>query len=136
MTRSAEHEPAIHVEPLPPAPGPSPTEWRVTWQIENRSAQPLALLAAWLPHGRLRAPERPLEPPPVLQPGESTRLELVGAWDEMPGTVVENTFVIMRVRWGDEPWRILVRLLVTADAAGAPVNTIELITVHPIGFSH
>jgi hypothetical protein len=41
----------------------------------------------------------------------------------------------MRVRWGDEPWRILVRLLITADASGAPTNSIALITKQPVGFA-
>jgi hypothetical protein len=127
--------PLVRVEPAPPTAGPSPTEWRVSWRVENRGQRPLKLLAAWLPHGRFRATERALEPPPRLEPGESARLELVAAYDEPPGTAVENAFVIMRVRWGDEPWRILVRLLVTADASGAPTNTVELITTHPIGFS-
>ena len=127
--------PTIRVEPEEPALGPSPSEWRVAWRIENRGDRPLELLAAWLPHGRFRAPERALEPPPRLLPGESARLDLVAAYDEAPGTVVENTFVILRVLWGDEPWRILVRLLITADAHGAPTNTIALITTQPIGFA-
>jgi len=107
----------------------------VAWQITNESDRPLQLLAAWLPHGRFRAPERALEPPMSLRPGESGRLDLRAAWHEAPGTVVENTFVILRALWGDEPWRLLVRLLITADSQGAPANTIELITAHPIGFS-
>jgi hypothetical protein len=131
----SDNGPLVHVEPARPAPGPSPTEWRVAWRVENRSDRPLALLAAWLPHGRFRAPERALEPPPLLQPGESTWLELIASCEEAPGTVVENAFVILRVRCGDEPWRILVRLLITADANGAPTNRVELITTHPIGFS-
>jgi hypothetical protein len=133
--RPAAPGPAIHVAPEAPAPGPSPMEWRVAWRIENRGDRPLELRAAWLPHGRFRAPERALEPPPRLLPGESARLELVAACDEAPGTVVENAFVILRVRWGDEPWRILVRLLITADAGGTPTNTVALITTQPIGFA-
>jgi hypothetical protein len=131
----SENGPLVHVEPLPPTPGPSAGEWHVAWQVENRGDRPLELLAAWLPHGRFRAAERALEPPPLLQPGESTRLALVAACSEPPGTVVENTFVIMRVRWGSEPWRILVRLLLTADEHGAPTTAVVLITTHPIGFS-
>jgi hypothetical protein len=128
-------EPVIGVTPAPPAPGANPSEWRVAWQIENRGDRPLALLAAWLPHGKLRAAERALEPPPRVLPGESARLDLTAAFDEAPGTVVENTFVILRALYGDEPWRIMVRLLITTDAQGGPANTIELITAHPIGFS-
>jgi hypothetical protein len=63
------------------------------------------------------------------------RLDLLAAFEEAPGTVVENTFVILRALWGDEPWRIMVRLLITTDDRGAPANTVELMTVHPIGFS-
>ena len=107
----------------------------MAWRVENRGDRTLMLLSAWLPHGRFRAAERALEPPPCLAPGESTQLAVVVAFDEAPGTVVENAFVIMRVRWGDEPWRILVRLLITADASGAPTNSIALITKQPVGFA-
>ncbi len=107
----------------------------MAWQIENRGDRSLTLLAAWLPHGSFRAPERTLEPPIRLAPGESARLDMLARCDEAPGTAVENAFVILRVSWGDEPWRILVRLLITADASRAPTNRVELITTHPIGFS-
>lgn len=130
-----DNGPLVQVAPAPPAPASRAGEWHVAWKVENRGGRPLELLAAWLPHGRFRAAERALEPPPRLRPGESAWLDLVAACDEAPGTVVENAFVILRVRWGDEPWRILVRLLVTADARGAPTNTVALITTHPIGFS-
>ncbi len=125
----------MSVEPLPPREAGNPGRWRVGWQVTNRSDRPLELLAAWCPHGRFRAPTWELAPAPALMPGESRAIETVVTCDERPGTVVENAFVILRARWGDEPWRILARLEIRVDEYGAPHNAVVLITTQPIGFS-
>ena len=53
-------------------------------------------------------------------------LELTGGWcpvrfSEPPGTVVENPFLIVRVRERDTEWRVLARVRVTAGHDGEPV---------------
>jgi hypothetical protein len=109
--------------------------WRVAWQIQNLGQQPLQLLAARLPHGRFRSEERELTPTPELLPGERAQLEFPVACSELPGTVVENAFLILRVLWLEEPWRIFARLRVVFDAQGEPRTTTEVVTVQRVGFS-
>jgi hypothetical protein len=110
-------------------------QWLCTWRIHNLCQEPLQLLAAGLPHSRFRSEEQALPPAPTLLPGESARLALAVACGEPAGTVVENAFLILRVLWREQPWRILARLRVVFDQHGVPENRTEVITTHPIGFS-
>jgi hypothetical protein len=57
------------------------------------------------------------------------------SFDELPGSIVENAFLILRVQWRNSQWRIFVRFLVTADSDGRPETRTELITTQPVGFS-
>jgi hypothetical protein len=92
-------------------------------------------VAAGLPHSRFRSEELELSPAPKLLPGESARLALAVACREPAGTVVENAFLILRVLWREQPWRILARLRVVFDQHGVPENSTEVITTQPVGFS-
>jgi hypothetical protein len=49
------------------------------------------------------------------------------------GNIVENAFLILRVRWRDDPWRVFTRMraLITPDGAVTPI--VELVTASPIG---
>ena len=73
---------------------------------------------------------------PQLSLGERTRLECVVACSELPGTVVENAFLILRVLWLEEPWRVFARLRVVFDEQGGPQTTTEVVTVQRVGFSN
>ncbi len=126
--------PAIEVSQDGRASG-GPGAWRVAFDVRNGGDGPVGLLEAWLPHGRFRAEAVPLTEQPPLASGASVRLEFVVKFDEPPGEPVENAFVILRVRWRDEEWRVLARLTVTADADGSPVASTELTTAQPVGFS-
>jgi hypothetical protein len=68
-------------------------------------------------------------------PGESARLALAVACREPAGTVVENAFLILRVLWREQLWRILARLRVVFDPHSVPENSTEVITTQPVGFS-
>ena len=125
--------PAIDVVQAGPASG-GPRRWRVAFDVANRGTGPVVLLGAWLPHGRYRCAEQPLADL-VLPPGGTTELAFEAAFDERPGTVVENCFVILRVRWRDEVWRVMARLSVTAAAKGEPRAAPQLVTAHRVGFS-
>ena len=127
-----------------------PRLWRVAFDVTNRGAGPVALLSAWLPHGRFRCAEQQLADL-VLPPERTTQLSFEAAFDEPPGTEVENCFVILRVRWrgegrvrwrgegrvrwGEEAWRVMARLTVTAGGDGAPLAAARLVTAHRVGFS-
>ncbi|MBI4494815.1 MAG: hypothetical protein HY690_18735 [Chloroflexi bacterium] len=127
--------PRVAIEPAAHRPGAVAGVWLVAWRLQNPGPRPLQVLAARAPHGRFRSQERALAPPPMLLPGESAEIELAVTCAEPPGTVVENAFLILRVRWGSEPWRILARLRVMVDEAGSLRTTCEEISVQPIGFS-
>jgi hypothetical protein len=130
-----ETGPQVRVEQASRRVGSDPGRWLVAWRVQNLGRQPLQLLAARLPHGRFRSEERALVPTPNLLPGEGVRLEFSVACGGLPGAVVENAFLILRVRWLEEPWRIFARLRVVFDGQGGPQATTEVVTVQRVGFS-
>ena len=109
--------------------------WLSTWRIQNLGQEPLQLLSVGLPHSRFRSEEQELSPAPELLAGESAQLTLAVACGEPAGTVVENAFLILRVLWREQPWRIFARLRVVFDQGGVPENSTVVITTQPVGFS-
>ena len=109
--------------------------WHVAWEIRNLGKAPLRLVTARLPHGRFRSRERALRPAPTLSPGEQARVEASVACGGLPGTVVENAFLILRVRWRDEPWQVFARFRVVFDDDGAPATVTERLSAQRVGFS-
>ena len=126
--------PSISVLQAASASG-GPGAWHVAFDVRNTGDGPVRLLEAWLPHGRFRAEAVPLAAQPPLASGAIVRLEFTVGFDEPAGELVENAFVILRVQWEGQEWRVLTRLAVTADADGSPAASTELITAHPVGFS-
>ncbi len=112
-----------------------PGAWDVAFEVRNTGDGPVRLLEAWLPHGRFRAEAVPLGEHAPLGTGASVTLDFIVGFDEPAGELVENAFVILRVQWEGQEWRVLTRLAVTADADGSPAALTELITAHPVGFS-
>src|SRR5215813_12069215 len=127
--------PQVGVEQVARDPESTSGRWRVAWRMQNLGRQSLQLLAMRLPHSRFRSEERELTPASELLPDERARLECSVACRELPGTVVENAFLIARVLWREEPWRIFVRLRVVFDEQGGPQTTTEVVTVQRVGFS-
>jgi hypothetical protein len=127
--------PQVLVEQAACCVGSDSGRWLVTWRVQNSGQQPLQLLAARLPHSRFRSEERALIPVPQLLAGESAQLEFAVACGGLPGTVVDNAFLILRVLWLEEPWRIFARLRVVFDEQGGPQTTTEVVTVQRVGFS-
>lgn len=107
----------------------------MAWQIQNLGQGTLKILSARLPHSLFRCEEREFAAVLTLQAKESARLELPVKCAEPPGTIVENAFLILRVLWSEEPWRILARLRVSVNKEGAPETATELVTAQPVGFS-
>jgi hypothetical protein len=127
--------PTVVVESACPCAASAVGRWLCTWRLQNLAQEPLQLLAAGLPHSRFRSEEQELSPAPKLLPGECARLALAVACREPADTVVENAFLILRVLWREQPWRILARLRVVFDQHGAPESSTEVITTQPVGFS-
>jgi hypothetical protein len=137
MSMSAANvmEPNVVVESVGPGAASTGGRWLCTWRIQNLAQEPIQLLAAGLPHSRFRSEEQELSPAPKLLPGESARLALAVSCCEPTGTVVENAFLILRVLWREQLWRILARLRVVFDQHGAPESSTEVITTQLVGFS-
>jgi len=135
MKTRSDIGPQVLVEQASRCAGPTSDRWLVVWYIQNLGQHRLQLLAAWLPHSRFRSEERDLVPVPQLLPGERMRLEFPVACSGLPGTVVENAFLILRVLWLEEPWRVFARLRIVFDEQGGPQTTTEVVTVQRVGFS-
>jgi hypothetical protein len=103
--------------------------------MHNLGRDPVVLLSTWLPHDKFAHPQQGIDPPLELAPEGSTVLELPVACHELPGSVVENAYVILRVLWRGQPWRVFIRLRVTVDNSSIPQHMCESVTVHPVGFS-
>lgn len=109
--------------------------WRVAWRVENRNAEPVQILSAWLPHSRFRCDARDLSGLPPLAANQGAQVELEAWCDEAPGTAVPAAFLILRFLWRGQPWRLLARTTVTWDEAGAPGIQIERVDLQRVGFS-
>lgn len=127
--------PKVSVEQVSRQAGAASHLWVICWQVQNLSERRIELLAALLPHSQFRCGEIELAPPPEILAGESASLELLVECRESPGSVVENAFLILRVFWSGESWRILARLRVLFDEQGAPRTITEVVTTQPVGFS-
>ncbi|HEV8711335.1 MAG TPA: hypothetical protein VGX03_00700 [Candidatus Binatia bacterium] len=127
--------PQVSVEQVSRCAGTASDCWLVAWHIRNLGQHPLRLLAARLPHSWFRSEERELVPIPHLLPGERAQLEFPVTCSGLPGSVVENAFLIVRVLWQEEPWRVFARLRVVFDEQGGPQTTTEVVTVQRVGFS-
>ncbi len=131
VPQRARVSPRVFIEQVSRRTADVSGRWLVTWRIENLGQQPLLILAARLPHDRLRSEERELVPAVRLSVGESAHVELPVECREPPGTVVENAFIILRALSLEEPWRVFARLRVAFDDEGGPQSTTEVVTAHP-----
>ena len=100
--------------------------WRIGWRVEN-VGPPMDIESAWVPHGRFRGQGRVNFSPPRPLP---LSLEILVHADEPPGSVVENTFLILRLSTG---WRVFVRMRVAFDADAVPHPIPELVTLQSVG---
>jgi hypothetical protein len=105
--------------------------WACTWVLHNPGASPLELIAAWIPHGRFRGDGR-LPVSEAIGPGAPRDLEFVVTADEPPLTVVENAFLILRVRLSGAPWRVFIRMRIEFDSAAVPNPVVETITTQSL----
>ncbi len=99
--------------------------WRVTWTLSNLLDESLQLEDAWLPHGRFRG-DGHSSVDVVVQPRDEYALALPVSASEAPGTVVENAFLILRVRSTTRAWRVFARMRIVFEAAPRPL--VEAVT--------
>lgn len=86
------------------------------------------------PHSQFRGAAVAIER--SLDPGEHARLDVPVRFDEMPGAVVENPFLILTLEESGARWRVLARVRITAGARGEPLaGTTIVITTNRIGES-
>ena len=133
--RQNESSPRLLIEAAYCRAGAVQGQWLAVWRVHNRGREPVVILSTWLPHDKFANPQQDIDPPVRLAPGGSTLLELPVACNELPGSVVENAFVILRLLWLGQLWRAFVRLRVTVDNSRTPQYICESVTVHPAGFS-
>jgi len=105
--------------------------WLTTWLVHNAGTQPLALEAAWIPHGRSRGDGR-LPLAGQIGPGQSRELEFSVTAAEAPYSVVENAFLILRVSLQRVAWRIFIRMRIEFDAAAVPMPVVEVVTTQSL----
>ena len=112
-----------------------PGRWLIGWRVQNVGREPIEILSVWLPHDKFAGDQQVFDPPIQLMPDESRLLEVCVACNEAPGSVVDNAFVILGLRWMGQAWRAFARQRVTIDAHGVPHPCCEAISAHPVGFS-
>jgi hypothetical protein len=89
------------------------------------------LLSAQHPHSQFRTAETPLDV--EIAPGAAAEVTLPVRFSESPGDVVENPFLILRLRERGE-WRVLARVRVTAGRNGEPLAGDSVVqTIQKIG---
>ena len=105
--------------------------WLVTWTLANNGPSSLALTDAWIPHGKFRGDGRlPLSV--EIAPGAIHSLQFAVTADEPPGTIVENAFLILRVRIAAAAWRVFIRLRIEFDSSALPIPVVEAITAQSL----
>jgi hypothetical protein len=108
--------PRVRVEPF--TTERTSGDWTVTWRIKNEGDRPIHLLSAQHPHSQFRTPETKLDQD--VSPGAETDVALPVRFNESPGAIVENPFLILVLREADD-WRFLARVRVTAGKNGEPI---------------
>jgi hypothetical protein len=119
--------PAVRIEVEKTQPGSAKGQWRVTWSVLNSGSDPLALQDAWVPHGRFQG-DGHVTLNTLVQPGQTTSLELTVSASEPPGTTVENAYLILRT----PAWRLFARMRIEFDTYGFPHPIVEALTTQSI----
>jgi hypothetical protein len=135
MTIGSPTCPQIAIQQIREPVESAPNLWFLRWRVRNTSGETLCLLAVWLPHGQFKTSEGEIGLDRTIPPQEAIEIGLTVACSGSPGAAVENGFLIFRVRWLEELWRVFVRVRVSFGDHGQPTAKTESITCHPVGFS-
>jgi len=105
--------------------------WRTRWRVTNAGGGAVRLESIAAPHSRYRAPEEHLN----VDFTETMSFELTATVNGGPRDEIENAFLLIVARVGDERWRVLARFRVRFDEDGTPRPSVESVTAHRVGFS-
>lgn len=108
--------PRVRVEPF--TTERTSAGWCVRWRISNQGERPIRLRLAQHPHSQFRTPETEIDH--EIPPGAATEVALPVLFNERPGVIVENPFLILTFR-DTADWRLLARVRVTAGPRGEPL---------------
>jgi hypothetical protein len=123
--------PQLRIEPLGAAK-PDGEGWRTTWRITNLDSAAVRVIGAIAPHSQFRG-EATLDRD--VRGKGTTQLSLVVRIEGAAGSEIENAFLILLLRQGDDRWRVLTRLRVPVEDDGRPRPRVESVTVQRVGFS-
>src|SRR5712691_9941301 len=105
--------------------------WTVRWRIANDGDRPIRIVNAIQPHSQFRTPEKRVDRD--VGPGLATDVSIPVRFDQPPGAVVENAFLIVVLR-SESEWRLLARVRVTAGKNGEPLaGDSVVVTTQEIG---
>jgi hypothetical protein len=109
--------------------------WIIAWTVENTGAESLDLESVRLPHGAFKSAEQPFEPALKLAPAAVAEFQTQVFCRQPTGSVTENAFLIFKVSWLSEDWRVFVRVRVVVNQQGEPQAVSESVTTQKVGFS-
>lgn len=134
MTASHGDQPQITVAQVGETTGDGPYE--MTFAVVNDGADYVRLIEARMPHVVLRADVVDLASHVALAAGASAELTFLVTYEpRKDASEPSNPFVIMRLSWRGDEWRVLAQLAVAHDERGAPTTTTANLTAHRVGFS-
>ncbi|MGH7827918.1 MAG: hypothetical protein ACREQ7_22425 [Candidatus Binatia bacterium] len=131
----AADEPEINVEQVHKGRGDKADSWLSAWRIENLGDTSIEIVSARLPHGKFRSKDLRFSPSISVPARGGAVVNAAVAFNEAPGTIVENAFLILLIECLQVRWRVFVRFRVTANQAAEPETLTELITTQKVGFS-
>ena len=101
-----------------------PGRWQASWRLRAVD-DPVQVLEAWLPHDHFHRPRWRFNPPLIV---DDVLLEAEVACQDLPGSVIENAFLILRT----PDRRVFARLTIVVDGAGVPRQQCEAVTVQEV----
>jgi urease beta subunit len=128
LPRRPTDPPRLRLEPF--STDGEPGRWSVHWRIHNDGSKPVQVKSGLQPHSRFHTDEIRIDR--EVAPGGSLEIALPVRFEERPGEVVENPFLILRVADGTDEWQLLVRVRVRSGERGepcalsTPISTINL----------
>ena len=108
--------------------------YAMTFAVMNAGEESVRLVEARLPHVVLRANAVDLTSKPTLGAGETTELAFdVTYQPREDASEPSNPFLILRLVWRGEEWRVLAQLALAHDERGAPTTTTAVLSAHRVG---